>query len=308
MTITSSILESPCVAAVVVGFFPELEILHALLLNVSTQVDYLYLIDNGGCDGLDLSALPFCKHIKLGQNFGLGYALNAGFSAAKADSAHYVATFDQDSAPPDNLIATLLLQHQNLDAQGIKCGAIGPTFFDRRETNTVFFPFYKEKESGITATTPSPSSPDMLEVDVLITSGMLIKMSTWEDQLHYDENMFVDYTDTDWCFRARNKAYRLFGSTTVKMGHALSDAPPIRLFNLTFFHYSPLRRYYYFRNTIILCKAPYVSFLWKKRLLMGLLPRLFVIIFYEKKLLTQLKMISQGIWSGITSKTGRYQA
>ncbi|MFZ6674841.1 glycosyltransferase family 2 protein [Undibacterium sp. Xuan67W] len=310
MTYLQSNSVTPVIAAVVVGFFPETEILQALLRNLNGQVDHLYLVDNGGCEGIDFNAIPSCQHIKLDKNYGLGYALNTGFDAASRSGATYVATFDQDSAPPSNLIAALLLQHQTLQARGIKCAAVGPTFFDRREANQIYFPFYKEEKRGITAI--MPSEPDNtgcgnVEVDVLITSGMLIRTDAWLDSLRYDDGMFVDYTDTEWCFRARDKGYQLFGSTDVQMGHALSDAPPVRIFHLNFFHYSALRRYYYFRNTLLLCKKPYVSYAWKKRLVTGLVLRLFVSLFYENKRFTQFKMMCKGIWSGLKNKNGAYQ-
>ncbi|MFZ6719886.1 glycosyltransferase family 2 protein [Undibacterium sp. Ji49W] len=309
MTHTSSDTSRPAVAAVVVGYFPEHPVLLALLAKLQGQVDRLYLVDNGGCDKIDLQATPKCQYIRLDKNYGLGYALNRGFEAAIQDGAHYVATFDQDSAPPDHLIASLLTQHELLHAQGVKCAAIGPTFFDRREADKVYFPFYKEGSGNIQAIIPADfddATARYVEVDVLITSGMLIRTTAWLDTLRYDDGMFVDYTDTEWCFRARSKGYQLFGSMAVQMGHALSDAPPVRLFNLNFFHYSPLRRYYYFRNTLLFCKKPYVSSAWKKRLLVGLSIRFFASLVYENRRLSQFKMMCKGIWSGLHNKSGAY--
>lgn len=309
MTHTSSDSSRPAVAAVVVGYFPEHPVLLALLAKLQGQVDRLYLVDNGGCDKIDLQATPKCQYIRLDKNYGLGYALNKGFEAAIQDGAHYVATFDQDSAPPDHLIASLLTQHELLHAQGVKCAAIGPTFFDRREADKVYFPFYKEGGGSIQAIIPADfddATVRYVEVDVLITSGMLIRTTAWLDTLRYDDGMFVDYTDTEWCFRARSKGYQLFGSMAVQMGHALSDAPPVRLFNLNFFHYSPLRRYYYFRNTLLFCKKPYVSSAWKKRLLVGLGIRFFASLVYENRRLSQFKMMCKGIWSGLHNKSGAY--
>ncbi|MFZ6815385.1 glycosyltransferase family 2 protein [Undibacterium sp. Rencai35W] len=308
MTNEPSDLSAPLIAAVVVGFFPEVDVLQALLSRLHTQVQQLYLVDNGGCDALDLSALPGCQHIKLDKNYGLGYALNKGFEAANKNGASYVATFDQDSAPPDNLIATLFAQHLLLKNKQINCAAIGPSFFDRREIKKVYFPFYKEGTKGIQTILPQNhmDNTKIVEVDVLITSGMLIRTDAWLDTLRYDDGMFVDYTDTEWCFRARDKGYRLFGSTEVQMGHALSDAPPVRLFKLNFFHYSALRRYYYFRNTLLICKKPYVSAAWKKRLLTGLALRFIVSLFYESKRWSQFIMMCKGIWAGLHNKNGAY--
>lgn len=296
----------PIIAAIVVGFFPTINTLENLLHNLHGQVQQLYLIDNGGCQSVNLTTLPHCQRITLEKNYGLGHALNIGFHLAHQYGASYVATFDQDSTPPHNLISTLLSQHELLQAQGINCAAVGPTFFDQREARPTYFPFYKEINQKIIAQLPANNLPT-IEVDVLITSGMLVRTEAWLNKLCYDEDMFIDYTDTEWCFRARKQGYQLFGCTSIQMGHALSDAPPIRFFNLKFFHYSALRRYYYFRNTILLCRKNYVSSTWKKRLLIGLILRLFVSLLYEPNRLTQFAMMCKGIWHGLRNKHGVYQ-
>jgi rhamnosyltransferase len=297
----------PSVAAVVVGFRPDRAVLQRLLGLLSPQVDFLYLVDNGGCESLDLSGLSNCSHIKLGKNFGLGYALNIGFQHALAAGAEYVATFDQDSEPPSDLIAHLLDEHLQLQAQSVACAAVSPLFFDRRETRSVNFPVYRERNKKIAVIYPVPNSDEIIETDTLITSGMLIKASVWQDQLAYDDGLFVDLTDTEWCFRARSRGYRLFVSPKTTMGHALSDAPPIRRFNLNFFRYSPLRRYYYVRNTILFCKAPYVSSNWKRRLYIGLAIKFVMALLYEENRLTQFKMMLRGIWDGLRNKRGAYE-
>jgi rhamnosyltransferase len=297
----------PLLAAVVVGFRPDHATLFRLLTLLSPQVDFLYLVDNGGCESIDLSPLSKCNYIPLEKNFGLGYALNVGFQHAIANGAEYVATFDQDSEPPSDLIAGLVNEHLQLQAQSIRCAAVSPIFFDRRETNRVSFPFYKEQSNKIAVMFPSPAYPPVIETDTLITSGMLIKASVWQDNLPYDDSLFVDLTDTEWCFRARSRGYRIFASTRIKMGHALSDAPPLRLFNLNFFHYSPLRRYYYFRNTILFCKTNYVSPSWKRRLYVGLAIKFVVALFYENNRWTQLKMMCSGVKAGIQNIRGAYR-
>ena len=85
---------------------------------------------------------------------------------------------------------------------------------------------------------------------------MMVDSDVWKDGLHYDERLMVDYTDTDWCFRARAAGWRLFVLPSVRMPHAISDAAPIRVMGLRLLRYSPLRRYYYFRNTVYFVASP----------------------------------------------------
>jgi rhamnosyltransferase len=297
------------VTALVVSYFPDDAVILKLMQSLASQVDHLILIDNGGGESAAAAAKSMgigLEHINLGKNLGLGHALNVGFERAAALGAKYVATFDQDSAPLPDLIDSLKKVHQDLEAKGVNCAAVAPVFFDRRESAKVYFPFYYEEEGRILSATPATSSENVVETDVLITSGMLVRTDVWTNGVHYDEGLFVDYTDTEWCFRARSQGYRLFGCLRVEMGHAPSDAPPARVFGFSFFRYSPLRRYYYFRNTVKFCLAPYVSWTWKRRLSMGLALRFGVNLVIDEKKWRSFKMMLLGALDGFRGRTGEF--
>lgn len=295
--------------ALVVGYYPDLKITYNLLKSLSEQVDSLVLIDNGGSNDV----YTFSKkqninihYINLEKNKGLGYALNIGFEYAIDIEAKYVATFDQDSSPPSNLISKLKQAHIQLENKNINCAAVSPVFFDHRESIKKYFPFYIEKAGKIIAQIPEKSTDNLVKSDTLITSGMLIKADAWKNDLRYDDELFIDYTDTEWCFRARSKGYSLFGCFNVEMGHAPSDAPPLRIFGLSFFHYSPLRRYYYFRNTIKFCRCDYVSWAWRRRLIYGLGARFIINALIDTKTSLSLKMMLHGIYDGLYKKNGKF--
>ena len=297
------------ISAVVVSYFPDFGVLLALLRCLALQVDHLILVDNGGGQ---MASDFFAKeggeiqYVRMPKNMGLGFALNAGFEQAANFGSQYVATFDQDSAPAPHLIAHLRQIHRNMKSRGVLCAAVGPAFYDRREAEKNFFPFYLEDDIGITALFPNESTKILVQADSLITSGMLVDISVWLGGIRYQDDLFVDYTDTDWCFRARAKGYQLFGALDVEMGHALSDGPPVRFLGFNFFKYSPLRRYYYFRNTVALCHAPYVSKAWKRRLASGLVLRFFINLVIDRQRFSSAKMMLKGIRHAVAEKSGEY--
>jgi rhamnosyltransferase len=296
-------------AAIVVSYKPEKNILNDLLELLRPQVDFLILVDNGGAkeyaeQWLENGLKNY--YICLEKNLGLGYALNAGFEKAWQLGAEYVGTFDQDSAPPSDMIKKLKEAHEKLTAQNIICAAVGPVFFDRRAEEKIYFPFYADRNGSITTITPGPTSEEIVETDALITSGMLVRTEVWSDGNRYDDGLFVDYTDTEWCYRVRSKGFKLFGCTQVEMGHAPSDAPPARILGFSFFRYSPLRRYYYFRNTIQFCMTSYVSWAWKRRLLTALALRFAVNLLIDVQKISSLKMMARGIYDGFKRKTGEF--
>ncbi|WP_027924127.1 glycosyltransferase family 2 protein [Pseudomonas sp. URMO17WK12:I12] len=297
------------VAAIVVGFRPEMEIIDRLLSSLVDQVDILILVDNGGSEtylNKDFTKREKIKYIDLGSNLGLGRALNVGFEYAVKNGADYVVTFDQDSNAAPNLIESLSQAMKRADETIPNCAAVSPVFFDRRDDVKQYFPFYTSEKGYIEAVFPSEERSEFVKADVLITSGMLVKASVWKESVKYDESFFVDYTDTEWCFRARSLGYQIVGCLSVEMGHAPSDAPPARVFGLSFFRYSPLRRYYFFRNTTRLIKQNYVESYWKRRLIIGLLLRYVVNVFIDNKKLKSLRMMSLGVYHGLANKVGPY--
>lgn len=293
-------------AAIVVSYNPEIEVLTALLTSLSVQVDMLILVDNGGAASLvdDLCALHDIKYVPMGNNAGLGAALNAGFQIAVSGGAEYVVTFDQDSHAAPSLIADLAVAMLNAMAVDANCIAVSPMFFDRRERNETNFPFYQTVGNKIVPVTRSETGSGLISADTLITSGMYVRAAVWTQGLKYDETMFVDFTDTEWCFRARGQGYSLYGCSHIRMGHALSDAPPIKIFGLAFFRYAPLRRYFYFRNTIAVVLKNHTPKIWKKRLILGLILRFTVNIIIDRNRIRSIYMMSKGILHGIRRSLG----
>lgn len=292
------------IAAVVVGYHPDYPVLDTLLLALLQQADLVVLADNGASAAY-LSQHPDQRerviYRDMQGNQGLGAALNAGFDFAAQNNCRYVATFDQDSAVPPQMLADLRQAHQTLSQDGVRCAAVGPCFYDRREGGMAqSFPLFQEKNGHIQAyNTPAPDAVGLVLVDTLITSGMLVDLKAWQSGLKYNPWLMVDFTDTDWCFRARAAGWQLYACPAVALGHALSDAPPVRLMGLNFLRYSPRRRYYYFRNVVYFVRQPCVSWAWRRRLLIGAAIRLVVNPFIDTRAWASLQMSLKGLWDGI---------
>lgn len=295
------------IAAVVVGYHPDLAVLNDLLASLVRQVDFLVLVDNGGSESyLEASAelRSLVHYVALDGNEGLGAALNVGFRLAVAANMKYVVTFDQDSRADANLISRLYQAMQHATDKDPACIAVSPAFYDRRDGKKINFPFYASEEGKIRPVFTSDDPHGLVKADALITSGMFVSTKAWSEGIQYDEGMFVDFTDTEWCFRARSRGYSLYGCVDIEMGHALSDAPPVKFFGLSFFKYSPVRRYFFFRNTVAICRMSHTPACWKKRMLSALLLRFLVNLLIDKNRLLSLKMMARGVWHGWHKKLG----
>jgi len=297
------------VAAVVVGYEPDIKIMDELLSSLLSQVDLLILADNGGAEAylaFSEEKRARVKYLQMGGNKGLGVALNAGFECAIQCGMEYLVTFDQDSHAQPDLIAKLLESMNTARAKDEKCAAVSPVFYDRRDGMEINFPFYQSVNGSIRPVFKAESADGLVLADVLITSGMLIRTDVWQGGAKYNEGMFVDFTDSEWCFRVRSMGYHLYGSLNVSMGHALSDAPPVKFLGFSFFRYSPIRRYFFFRNTVAVCQMDHTPTCWRRRLLSALLLRFCVNLFIDKQKVKSLKMMLKGIKHGRSNSLGGF--
>lgn len=298
------------IAAIVVGYMPDVDVLDRLLQVLVQDGVEVFLVDNGGAEHYlqGISARNAIKYIDMQGNAGLGAALNRGMVEARKSGYRYVATFDQDSTPPSGMLNSLFATLCTLTEAGVPCAAVGPRFYDRRAQGRECFPLYQEQDGRIVAHRGRPAEATQ-QVDVLITSGMLLDSNVWASGLNYNPDLIVDYTDTEWCFRVRAAGYKLFVAANTFMPHALSDSPPVRLaMGVSLLRYTPLRRYYYFRNTVYFVRRPYVSSAWKKRLMAGLVVRLVGNTVVDRYRFRGLKLSFLGLVHGLQGKLGQYRA
>ncbi len=298
----------PVAWGLIVCFHPDAGLLTALVRTLAEQVPTVLLLNNGGMDDSLRGELLNIKNAVIfdfPENSGVAAALNEGVRQAVADKADFVVTFDQDSCPEAGHVAALMHTWFELSSAaglGQKIGAIGPSFYDARNGH-FDFPFYREAGWKVVKEYAA-NKTSLVKADVLITSGMLAPTSMWADDLKFNELLFIDFVDTEWCFRSRQRGYSHYGCFDVKMKHELSEAGPVMWFGLTILKYSPLRRYYYFRNCLYCVSRSYVPNAFKVRLLIGLVLRILTLPMIDEKPYLSIKSVAAGIGDAIRGRYG----
>jgi rhamnosyltransferase len=148
-----------------------------------------------------------------------------------------------------------------------------------------------------------------IECDHLITSGTLIPLSSLERVGGLDEGLFVDNVDTEWCFRAISKGYKLFGVCSARMSHAVGDA-----LRETWVPYSdevvihpPIRLYYIIRNHLLLYGRASTPARWTIQDAPRLVFKAALFTTSISPRLKNLSMIVKGVWDGVRGQTGPYE-
>jgi rhamnosyltransferase len=297
------------VSAIVVTYHPGTARLAALLDAIAGQVDGVVIVDNGSPEVrawlVDAARERGCELLLLEKNTGVAAAHNIGIARARALGADSVLLLDQDSLPQENMVAALEGALRELARTGELVAAVGPCHMDRRSRAQSPFIrfgllFNRHLYCG------GKSGDPFIECDHLITSGSLIPAASFDRVGELDERLFVDTVDTEWCFRAQYKGYKLFGVCSAEMGHAVGEgsvATWVPFADDVVVH-GPNRLYYIIRNHIILYKRAYIPRRWVFQDFPRILFKAVVFSTAIRPRRANLAMMVRGFWDGVRGSTG----
>jgi rhamnosyltransferase len=297
---------SGAVCAVIVSYCPDSLRLQALVESVALQADRVVIVDNGS----PIGALTFLRQladgvriklIEFGENRGIAAAHNAGIRYAMENAFSYVLLLDHDSRLLPGCVEQLRRASRRLVESGIKVAAVGPQYNEETSGQRApFLRFYRWSFCKIYA----QSTSDVIEASILISSGSLIACETLQAVGLMDETLFIDGVDWEWCFRASALGYRLFGVAAAIMQHSMGDSG-IRVLGRTIPLHSPLRHYYVYRNTVLMCGMAQVPFSWKLHFSLRLIARFFIYLFLAPQRRDRCRLIWRGLRDGLQGRHGR---
>ena len=242
------------IAGILVSYEPEAQTLNDTFVTLLPQVDHLFLVDNGSsidpADLLDLKGKERLTVIRFDESLGIAAAQNAGITAARKLGAEFVVLSDQDTVYPQGAISGLL----DVFERWPKAAAVVPLFNDVNKSRSDGF--ILENSVLFSPTRVAGGEHSLLQA---IASGKVIRLSTLGDIGTMDADLFIDWVDLEWCWRARHNGYQVIGSGDVEITHTLGDSARsigYREVNLR----SPLRHYYITRNAFSLAlRTPYLT-------------------------------------------------
>ena len=297
------------ICAIVVTFNPEIELLKNQYNSVISQVDHIVYIDNNSNDIASLTLLFLNKFsaennkatvIYNNKNEGLGYAQNQGIKVAKKIGATHILLLDHDSVLDSFFLDNLLKAENELLVRNIKVAAIGPTYINKKSGE--IYPITKYVGPFIKRISPD-SLRFPVEASFIIASGSLIRISVLDVLGLMNEELFVDYIDVEWSFRAKNMGYGVYVSPKAPMNHQIGDNR-ISVFGRMISVHSPTRRYYLARNSIYMLRSPYVSWGYKLREFVFNVFRILIFSLISNDRVKYLKFSIRGLADGIKGRFG----
>ncbi len=164
----------------IVLYNPNIDNLKNNIKEIEEIADYIFLIDNNS-KNFDLIKKIHKGNIIVksnSSNLGIAKALNQILELSYEKNVDYLLTLDQDSILSKKTIEEMLKYVNNKDV-AIVC----PIINDLNRNKQAI-----QKE-------------ETLEVNRCITSGSLMNLKVCKDIGFFDEKMFIDYVDFDYCKR-----------------------------------------------------------------------------------------------------------
>jgi len=283
------------VCAVAVTYHPDAD-LPQRFSRILGQVGRLVIVDNGSGEAQttmlqEFAASPSVTLMLQFANLGIASALNRGIHHAIALEFKWVLLLDQDSCIDDDMVQTLI--------------AVQAAFPERTRLAVVGSGFRTTDETTDHST---DGSDGWEEAESVITSGSLIPLETHAAIGAFREEFFIDYVDTEYCFRARAKGYRVIRTRKPIMSHSIGAITRHRMLwlNKWTFNHSPDRRYYIARNNTVLLReyGHYAMGLWALKSFGRCVRLCKRIALYEEMKIPKIMAVAQGWWHGIRGHMG----
>ncbi|MCA0893713.1 rhamnosyltransferase [Microbulbifer agarilyticus] len=275
------------ILAGIITYNPNTEALLALIASLDCQPCNVIVLDNASESQAQIQNISFrqnkVKFFSSKKNIGLAAAANKIFAAGLAEGYDFVALFDQDSLPEKNYLTVLESRYLEMSASSDICVAAiaGAHTCNYSGAKAPFVRYDKFLPKKICPNNLRGSET----FDFLITSGCLFPLSVVKSAGFFDETLFIDNVDVEWCCRVKSRGYKLVATNETSFSHSIGDEVYRCFGRIIARQHSPIRSYYSVRNLLALNKRNYVSRVWKfNATIRAILKAIFIVTFSKNRL------------------------
>lgn len=274
------------ICAGIVLYNPDITQLKRNIAAIIKQVQILYLQDNGSANISDVEKIiadtSSIVLLRNPENKGIAWALNALCKRAESDDFQWILTLDQDSVCPDNLVE---IYKKYLVGANMLC----PKIIDRN------YGVIDGSEKNVEA------------VEKCITSGCLLKLSSWRELHGFDEKMFIDGVDFEFCYRMKKSGMNILRINEVALNHEIGNITVRQFLGLKVIvkNHSAFRKYYIAKNIIYMARKRN-NYLLIMRGILQEIKLIEIVLLYEDDKSQKLKRIVRGIEDGFKEEINEW--
>ena len=208
------------------------------LNSYAAQFEKIYIYDNTETPTSDIQdkllLLKNAVYISEGENKGLSKVINQICRLAVKEGFDWLITFDQDSRPLDGMVPQMAA-FANSAMCSDSIGLIAPNILGKEIVHYDIYCTYFDK---------------------VFQSGAMHSLKAWDMVGGYDEKLFIDQVDYEYCVRMRLSGYKIIKINNAYMEHNLDD-DEVEIqwqegHKVYINKYSPMRYYHILKNNLYL--------------------------------------------------------
>ncbi len=260
-----------------------------VMANINSYIDsldVLYVLDNTECPDEKVRQLftghEKIKYIAFQDNMGIAYAMN--YALKLAQNYDFLLTMDQDSCFDSGVMKSYKSEIAQFEiANPNKVGVYSVNYIPSHD----------------------PVVPGHKLIDAAITSGSVIPVQQSIEIGGFDENLFIDEVDSEFCYRSKKHGFVIVEFPFIVLNHTLGHRTDHRIFchRYSAFNHNWLRKYYMMRNRIyVMKKYPDIRFVYLKNTIKDFIR----VIHAESDKANKLRYMFKGIKDGLANNMGRF--
>lgn len=280
------------ICALIVIYQPKIDLLTRTINSLIDNVDEVLIYQNSLVDINYALNLQFYGD---GTNVGIAKAQNVLIEAAVKQKFNFALFSDQDTIYPIDFlkkITPLFRRNKNIVA-------VAPGWSNSLKSSE-FNGFHQFDKSGKIKLCTSISEP--VSISHAISSGMIIDLQLSKNVGPFDEDLFIDWVDNDWCWRANAMGYKILGDPRTLINHQLGTRS-VLLFNRFFSVRSPERNYFIIRNALILMRK-HKNLNIRKYLALKIIHHFIFSLLASQSKRKELKTLLKALSDGFYNKVG----
>jgi rhamnosyltransferase len=221
------------IIASVVLYHPD----KSLMRNIGSYIDFvdeIVVVDNSDVEDpwfkAAFATFDKIRYIHNQGNLGIAKALNIAAEYAISKGYKWILTMDQDSSFEESAAADYIEHFNRSD----------------KEHLAILSPFQLDVNH----------QEDDDAIQLVMTSANLLNLQRYKEIGGFNDDLFIDEVDHDYCLRAIGNGY-VIKRVNIKINHSLGKHKMIRAFGkkLVVSVHSPLRVYYITRNNLYMFRT-----------------------------------------------------
>jgi GT2 family glycosyltransferase len=263
------------------------------------------VVDNASTDGTTemlSEQYPSVKVIRLATNEGVSGGYSAGLEYALGRNYDWVWMLDQDSRPLPDTVEKLLAASRSFP-DGDKLALVAPLAIDAATGTPLALFLWREGQVEVPT---SSEGEGVTLVDMVISSGSLIRSEAVRKAGLPRKDLFMDFVDYEHCLRLRRSGFLIAVVNQCVMPHTIGQPRSVKFLgkSINWTTHRPWRDYYKVRNRAFVVWHELPSLGAKAFVIRQLLRQMIGSLLYDPEKVSRIHFMWRGLRDGMRGRLG----